>query len=307
MSTSKYLWLFVCPLLIAACGGTDPNFGLGEPIVVYDGQFVQGLLPESSLSTPTTTSPVSDVPAPFERSAGIVYQGNASRDAAAVGIQIGELGSGYYLIPTGPTNAQDPRLLTWSFTMNLQSALPPGRHKLHTVAFDAEGNPGPRSEMTFCVRSLRPDNGNSCFTEISPPALVVSLEWDRPADLDLILVLPDGSRINAQRPSGTTNENDTSGGQLTLDSNANCLFDGRQREDIVFAEFPRAGTYAAYVNLFRACKEESVTYQVSRHTRSRIEGGFRVQSRDIGAGSLTKAQANAGTSIGTFVGEITIQ
>jgi len=72
-----------------------------------------------------------------------------------------------------------------------------------------------------------------------PPAgaLVVSLEWDTEADLDLHVVTPDGveiwaGNINSYQapPPGTPVDPAAwqAGGILDLDSNAGCVIDGRQ-------------------------------------------------------------------------------
>jgi len=290
---------------------------LDEPFKVEGAQFSSGELPGTLAGEsvdeeglPTVTSPSAEVAAITERMAGIRFNGLASRNAASVGVRFTEVGSGYYLFPTGAVEATDDNALTWSFVADLQQDLSPGRHELVTVAFDDEGNAGQQATTSLCVRSLRPDNGNACFPAVAPPAFVLSVEWDTPVDLDLVLVLPDGQVIDATNPAPTSREDPLSkpAGRLVYDGNAGCVIDGRQREDIVFDELPAFGKYQVYVNLVRNCGEEAVTYHVSRHSRTDLPNDeYGVDSHDVGAGTLIADQTSGGTKRGTYVTTLTSQ
>lgn len=311
-------WIEVISVLCLSCEGTDGRSGLEEPLHVHDGQFVSGELPgllpneTGDEDLPTVTSATADVAALTERLAGVQFLGSASRNAVAIGVRIAKAGDGYYLFPTGSVDAQDPNSLGWSFIADLQPSLSAGRHELLTVAFDEQGRAGPQASTSMCVRSLRPDNGNSCFPAVAPPSVVLSVQWDTPVDLDLVLVAPSGVVLSPKNPvlPGDTELSDgesssSSVGYLAYDGNRDCDFDGRQREDVVFDELPPQGTYLVYVNLARHCGEQSVNYVVSRHIRqTRSDDTFEVDSHDLGAGVLIAAQANGGTSLGTFVGEL---
>lgn len=303
--------------LFLACSGTDGRSGVDQPLLVHDAQFVEGELPGSPIdsdservTTPTVTAATSEVAALRERLAGVNFFGLASRDATAVGVRLANLGEGYFLFPTGAVDAQDPDALTWSFVADLTDSLPAGRHELLTVAFDENGKAGPHASTSLCVRSLRPDNGNACFPAIAPPAVVISVQWDTLVDLDLLVVTPEGATISQDHPSNVEpgDPEGSATGNLTLDGNADCHIDGRQREDIVFAERPSSGRYFVYVNLARSCGETSVTYEVSKHIRQRLgDEEYGVASRPIGSGSLIADQANGGEKIGTFVGELIVK
>lgn len=304
----------------SACSGTDGRSGIEEPLIVSQAQFVEGELPgikadaeEVDEDLPTTSPPAAESALIRERMSGIDFSGFASLSATAIGVRFEDEGSGYYLFPTGAVDAQDRTRLTWRFQADLQDALGSGLFELTSVAFDEEGRPGKQSNMTLCVRSLRPDNGNSCYAHVAPPALVVSVEWDTPVDLDLILVAPSGVVLNPKHP--TTADADESGvidpltsgaGILLGDGNQDCVVDGKQREDIVFRDRPDPGTYKVYVNLSRACGEHAVSYETSRHARVTEGEEYSVSSRILGAGSLLKGQANGGKAIGTFVAEFAV-
>ena len=302
--------------LSLACAGTDGRSGVEEPFVVQDGQFVEGDLPgvkredAGDQTGPTVTSASSTIAVLRERLSGVGFFGLSSLDASAVGVQFEGLGSGYYLFPTGAVDSQDPRSLSWSFNADFNASLPAGRHQLLTVAFDKDGKPGIQASASLCIRSLLPDNGNSCFPQIAPPFLVVSAEWDTPVDFDLLVITPSGIVISAKNPIGDQagqDVNDPSLGRIAYDGNVNCQVDGRQREDIVFEALPEPGTYKIYVNLARNCGEASVNYEVSRHVqRSLPDNEYGVSSSNVGAGTLIADQAKGGTSLGTFVAEFKV-
>ncbi len=302
------------------CGGTEGLSGLEEPLLAHGAQFVRGELPGDPPLTPGSgeipksprvTGATASVAYLRERLRGVSFSGQASDDAMAVGLRIEDRGEGYWLVPTLFPDVQSPGELLWRFNVDLQDSLPAGQHRLLTVAFDEDGNPGTQASTTICVNSLVPDNGNACNPARVPPFLVISLEWDTPVDLDLRVVLPDGQVIDAEHP--VSGEPDSSGkidlnargvGKLQTDSNHDCVIDGRQREDIVFRARPRRGRYTVYASLNRACEQAGVTYKSSYHVRTQDGEDYGVDSRDLGAGSLVPEQAGLGP--GTFVGEVTI-
>ena len=207
---------------------------------------------------------------------------------------------------------------TWRFVADLHESLLPGRHRMLVAALDDAGRAGTQVESTICVNRKVPDNGNACDPAKAPPALVISLAWDRPADLDLIVVTPDSQMISSRSPSkglgteqkinrGAPDQNAPGVGYLDFDSNNGCTNAGRQLENVVFQEQPAPGTYLVYVNLHDSCREPSVRDVVSRWSRAGVEGqptSFTVAESDRKSGTLQAVQVNAGTQLGTFVAEI---
>lgn len=313
--------LVVGALFLFGCSGTDSRSGIEEPLLVHGAQFVEGALPGIPVDSsheaeglPTVSSATSEVAALRERLAGVSFFGQASKDATSIGVRFENSGTGFFVLPTGAVDAQDRDVLTWSFLADFQQSLAPGRHNLLTVAFNQEGHAGRQASTSLCVRSLRPDNGNACFPSIAPPALVLSLEWDTPVDLDLIVVAPSGAVLSAKSPttavpddSGQIDPSSSGSGYLVYDGNVDCRIDGRQREDVVFEERPESGAYLVYVNLSRHCSQGDVTYLVSRHAMVTVDDDtFSVDSRDLGAGALSAEQANGGASLGTFVAQFNV-
>lgn len=305
--------------LLPACG-VDGRSGLDEPLVVRSATFYAGELPGEPPVVPGSgvervpPSTSGGIPNRVELRQGlgvVTFTGLSSDDAVAVGVRLDEVGNGYWVLPTLYKDVQVPNSLIWSFTADLSHSLEPGVHRMLTVAFDEDGNPGTQAETLMCINPLVPDNGNACDKTKAPPGLVFSLEWDSPADLDLALVLPDGTVIDWDAP--VSGERDESGkidlsvpgvGKLQGDSNADCSGDGRQREDIVFQAMPPAGKYLVYANLNRACGQEQVVYQALYHVRTRDGDTFGQRTRSLGAGTLLPRQA--GVELGTFVAEVTV-
>jgi len=305
---------FFVSLLWVACGcGVDSTIGSEEPFAILGGQFFDGILPrtdkDDAEDLPVVTSPIASTLALRERLSGVTFSGTASSTAQSVAFQFEGLGSGYWLIPTGARDPQDPNILAYSFTADLQAALPAGQQTLLAVAFDAEGRPGPETKTNLCIRSLRPDNGNACFPQIAPPALVVSIEWSRAVDLDIALVAPDERIVNSKQPS-LPGEDPSSPplARLVLDANADCHLDARQREDIVFDNLPPSGSYQVYVSLARTCGESQVSYEASFTARTSEAGGnYGVRTKPLGGGMLTATQVNPNGSLGTYVAKVAVQ
>jgi len=302
------------------CSGTDGRSGLEEPIVVHDAQFVVGELPgepprvpgsDAPVVPPTTEAGTPNVASLRVRSSDVHFTGLASEGAMAIAVQIEGEGSGYWLFPTLFRDPVAVDALAWNFVVDFQESLPAGNHRLLTVAFDESGNAGTQAERTLCINSLVPDNGNACDPARLPPFVVFSLTFDTPVDLDLALVLPDGQVIDSSHP--VSGEPDEAGnidlylpgvGKLERDANANCVIDGRQREDIVFQAEPPPGDYRVYANLSRACGEPRVTYKARYHVLTQDGAEFDQEAHDVGAGTLLNRQAQR--SLGTFVGSVTV-
>ncbi len=311
---------------LSACSDRALTEALEEPLRVHDAQFVEGELPGKRPRTaeeiqggvepakPTSTSASTDLGYLRQLAGGVRFRGWATDDAVAVAVRFEDAGSGYWLFPTGPADPGANGDLVWDFVADFGESLEPGLHNLLVAAIDEDGKSGTQNETTICINSLVPDNGNACYPEVAPPDLVIGIEWDSDVDLDLIVEAPDGSVIDSNNP--TSAKPDESGnidtrapgiGNLDLDSNKDCQIDGRNREHVVFANRPLAGTYRVYANLSRSCGQDSVRYLVSLHSRVNTDDGFDVESKERAAGELVAVQANGGKAIGTFVTEFKLR
>jgi len=305
---------------LLACGsGTKSETGLGEPLRVRNGTFREGALP----GLPPVPPGAPDVPpvvTSFESASTTVrlgqadkaLLGRASPDAVAVALRFADLGSGYWVLPVDAPDPGNNGELVWQASTDFGGDLPPGLHPLRVVAIDASGRAGAQRELTVCVTPRAPDNLNACDATLRPPAAVLSLAWDTPADVDLVVVAPDGSILDAKRPRsaprGDAGVDPSLVGTIDRDSNRGCVIDGVQRENLVFPARPPPGSYLVYASLFDACGAAPVHFRFSLFEPEAVDDAgktFRVVESVTKSGVLTAVDASGGARIGTFVTEVT--
>lgn len=308
-------------LLITGCGGEDPDLGLDEPLRVAGGTFKPGELPgepplakdappEAPRKEPRVTliESANNVIAPGQASKTLI--GRTDEEAVAIGIRFQDLGTGYWVLPTGSLEPAVPGERVWSLSMEVDEAVPPGLHDLLLVAQDEAGTAGTQSAITVCVVPEIPDNLNACDPTIEPPFAVLSLEWDNAADLDLGVFTPKGKLVDSKHPTTAVPPSEgkppapdpAKDGIIDLDANAACNGGQRRRENLVWQGKPQAGAYAVYVNLFDACGEQAARFTVTLHLReSTGEGTFALVEKLRIPGQLIAAQANGGSSPGLYL------
>src|SRR5690606_10325482 len=122
-------------------------------------------------------------------------------DAESVAVALrGGGGSGYWVLPVGAPDPQFGDEPAFGFSMVFGREIA-GMQRLRVAAIDAKGDSGTQSELEVCVASRVPDNLNACVPTIAPPELVISLSWDRAADVDLVVVTPSGKQVSSKDPS----------------------------------------------------------------------------------------------------------
>jgi hypothetical protein len=104
----------------------------------------------------------------------------------------------------------------------------------------------------------------------------VSLAWDAPSDLDLHLVLPDGTgapgtaEIFWNAPVDSASQ-----GKLDLDSNAACQIDGKNNENITFqGGTPPLGQYIVRVDNWDSCSQTRINYVVTVNVKGQTTQTF---------------------------------
>lgn len=316
------LAVFVLP----SCGDATVTRGLEEPMAIHDAQFVEGPLPglppDQALAAPRATAATTEKTDLRPNLSDVPFSGWATLDAVAMAAQIEGQGKGHWVIPAGPPDpaVQGDPVRVWRFVADFHESLQPGLHRLLVAATDGAGKTGSQLASSLCIHRLVPDNGNVCDATKVPPAFVVSLSWDRPVDLDLLVVAPNNDIISAKSTAtglaadqtinrSVLDKNAPGVGYLDRDSNEGCRLDGRQLENVVFQERPAPGSYLVYANLHDACGEKSVRYTATRHSRiaGPQPGTFSVAETDRTYGVLTADEANGSTRLGTFVTELLVQ
>jgi hypothetical protein len=298
--------------LAAACGcSAQPVLsGAGEPIVVQGATFIAGPLPGSppldggAPAKPAVTTLQSVNNSFVQGQAGSSFSGDVTDDASSVAVRFPDLGTGYWVFVPGAPDATDPGNLTWSMTFDIGPDVPPGLHTLRFAALDPSGNAGNQFAQEVCIDSVIPDNFNACVPARPPPDAVLSLAWDTPVDLDLWLLTPTGTTLSPKHPTTKLTGDagaSPSDGVLNRDSDANCLPDHLNREDVVWKGTPAAGLYLAYADLFSACGQSSVRFTLSLYVAEPSDGGMSLVLKQQQSGELLAVDANGGASPGLYV------
>jgi len=151
----------------------------------------------------------------------------------------------------------------------------------------------PLGPQTVLARGVAADGTlgpvvQAALTIIDAPAvtgaLVISLEWDTEADLDLRVTAPDtrGMPVEiwtkrrlsiAKTPPGEPKPDATeiaAAGELDFDSNAQCALDGRRQENVVWKQMPPAGTYTVRVDAASLCGEAAARWRASAYLNGSV-------------------------------------
>jgi len=321
-----------CALLLLACSSESLTAGQSEPVQVRYGngrnaQFLSGDLPGSVPLTDkevlagvkpqlpsTSLEGLPGVIRPADT--GFGASGTTSNEAVAIGMRFLDLGTGYWVFPVTSQDPTKPGTFSWNATLDFGADIPPGIHPLAAVAIDANGHGG--SQITtdrLCVASEIPDNLSACSAANKPPFTVLSLVWDTPVDLDLRVITPEGKVVDPKHPStaepikGQVDPTAEGTGVFDTDVGRNCVVSGHRRENLVWQDAPLPGTYYVYVSLYQACGQAAVRFDLSvNRPGPKGEGGIvKMENTYSQAGELLALDADAGTKLGLFVTEFTVQ
>jgi hypothetical protein len=293
---------------------------LTEPVRVESGQFIAGPLP--GIAAPSLADggnavdagagidpQVTDVSFPGivvrPGTEGITVTGHATPTTQTVGLRFAALGTGYWVVPVGAPDPSDLGLLSWQLVLDVARDLASGPESLVFAAIDANGVSGTQSALSVCIDTPVPDNLNACAHGRAPPGAVLSLDWDAPVDLDVIVQTPSGATVGGK--SFTTGG--ASAGVLDHHSNENCVIDNIDRDDIVWQSTPPRGAYQVWVDLVGACGQPAVNFNVALWLAEAQPDGTQrlVQQPALAHGVLTASQANGGADLGLFVGNFEIR
>jgi len=246
--------------LVSACGGQVDRTGLDAWLRIPSAQFVVGPLPAPSGGPSVQAASVTRQ----DISAGLNDRSlAASVDLSCTGVALGLEGDrGYWILPSGPPDVQQPGALTLDTALVFSPLLPSGDFVLDVIAIDAAGRAGaPFSIPLHTEDAALPDAG-----------LAFTLSWDTESDLDLHVVDPFGVEVywgNINSWTGPPSEY-LDGGILDFDSNANCIIDGRRRERVVWAISAPSGHYVARVDTPSLCGQPDAHWQMTAQRGSSI-------------------------------------
>jgi hypothetical protein len=221
-------------------------------------------------------------------------------------LRFADVGSGYWVVPVSSPDFNTLSDLLWTARIEFARDLAPGLHDLQVIAVQSDRTFGPLTPdgiKRLTVHPLVPDAD-----------VVLSLEWDTDADLDLHLTGPleqGGGELYPKQPSTAPFDSSSmtfppGTGLLDRDSNGRCMRDGFRREDVVWNSHeqgaavlgpPLAGTYRIRVDMFDACGQAYANFKVTL-----FEEGM---PRFVRAGRLLVTDADGGgAGSGLFVAEV---
>jgi hypothetical protein len=296
-----------------ACSGEPDPIGLGEPIRVHDATLALDDFPDDEGGPAITAVEATGgvwSRGQLERS----LSGRASDDAVSVALALADLGEGYW---TAPVGARDPAFegeRAWFVEFDVGGGVPPGVHRLRTAAIDEAGRAGAPTAIDVCVVDPRiPGDLSPCDPSIPPPDTVFVLEWDADADVDLVVVTPEGKTVDARHPTTALEPPemvralDPSVGRMDGDSLAGCAPDGRNSESLFWPEAPGvAGLYLIYANLYDSCGHSSVRFALTIYGRREEEGRYSLVRRVERTGVLLARSANGGAGTPLYVTSIVL-
>jgi hypothetical protein len=265
--------LVVLPAALAAgCGGAAPQSGLTAWLRVSNGQFEPGeLSTDPGAMEPTVDTITTHNNQVFPGASGRSITGSVNGKSAAVLLGL-EGDSGHWLVPVGVPDSEIMGNFTFSASVSYSPDLPLGPRQLEFRAIDGDGNLGPIQSLMLSVGITQP-KGN----------LIVQINWDTEADLDLHLRIipadPKAVTIDVWNkaplalppaPFGMpyTKADWSTAGLLQADSNANCVIDGARHEEVVFPITGTVpdGTYEVRVDTFSLCGEATARWHAVAYT-----------------------------------------
>jgi hypothetical protein len=262
----------LCALLGCTSSTSSFDLGLDQQVSVQGGQLVKGR-PVDPGCDPATSTDCGPAVTEVRRN-----QTEVNRGDGTVGVQ-GRIGPGatalhvwaegdpnHWVVLPSSFDFTVPNELTYSIQLGFSFAIQPSTLNVHLQAADEKGRLGPASVAEYTI-----------LPDVPPAALLVSLGWDAPADMDLYVELPNGTivgpkNINSTKPSSIPGDPSYMyGGYVDLDSNQQCLIDALNRENFVWLDHvgdpnnvpPPSGRYKVYANLFAPCGASSVNFEAT--------------------------------------------
>jgi hypothetical protein len=259
--------LVLLQLLLSGCDGASAQSGVTSFFRLQDGQFVPGAI-DSSEQSPTPEIHRID------STNNTVYPGitgksiNGAAGPGSMAVLIGMQGdSGYWIVPVRSQDQTSPGDFVFSAKASFSPTVPPGPALLLYRAVGVDGEVGPASTQALEIVAPAVQGG-----------LVISLDWDSEADLDLRVTAPNAlgdeveiwsrNKSSLVRPAPGApppSDADLAGaGVLDFDSNSQCVIDGRCQENVVWTTkpAPSLSLYSVRVDAFSMCGEVLAHWRV---------------------------------------------
>ena len=260
MRTGPTLSRLVVPLLLCSCEGASAQSGVTSYLRLAGAQFVSGEIDSADYSpTPTVERVDSQNNTVYPGITGKSIGGAVGPGATAV--LIGLKGdNGHWILPVQSQDQTSPGDFVFSAKASFSPAVPTGPATILYRAVSALEEIGPPREQALDIKA-----------SAAQGALVISLDWDTEADLDLRVTAPDAqgkeveiwsrnksslARAAPGDPPATADEI-AAAGFLDFDSNSQCQIDGRLQENVIWKTKPAQtlSLYTVRVDAFSMCGE----------------------------------------------------
>lgn len=259
------LALFTPHLL--GCEGASAQSGTAGFLRIAGAQYVPGELDQATHSiTPEVHRIDSQNNTIYPGITGKALGGGVGPGSTAV--LVGLVGdSGHWIVPVQALDQAAPGDFVFSAKASFSPDIPLGKAMLIYRAVNAAGEMGPPWPQALQVTSTALTAG-----------LLVTLDWDTEADLDLRVTAPDSTgkevEIWSRKTSSAvkpapgepplTEDDLASTARLDFDSNSQCLIDGRRQEDIYWTNKPARTNqlYTVRVDAFSMCGESFAHWRV---------------------------------------------
>jgi len=261
-------------LALAACDAASSDPGLGAPLYLAGGQFRPGAFPAATGGPATESVQTLHATVVVDENRETL---SAVLDPAAHAAIVGLAGDqGAWILPAGPPDFDTPGKATLHAGYAVSTT--PGPLTILVAAVAADGRIGePASADVVALDAPAPDG-----------VLVVSLQWQGRADLDLHVVDPDGNEAWSgdpntwKKPIGPSDPNAyLTGGMLDHDGNAGCTRDGAPSEDVVWAQHMTPsgttidpivppGEYTVRVDARSLCGDPSAAWGVTVYSSGEV-------------------------------------
>lgn len=252
---------------LLGCEGASAQSGTTGYLRIQGAQYVPGELDQSEHDA----APVVRVPdsrnntvyrgIPKKTVSGTVGPGSAS---VLIGLQ-GD--TGHWVLPVASMDVAAPGDFTFSGQIALSQSTPLGPATLLLRAVSQKGEIGPVYKQAWKITEIAVSGG-----------LVISLDWDTEADLDLRVTAPNAAGKEVEiwsRKTSTvikpapgepalTEADLATVGRLDMDSNSQCLIDGRRQENVYWPTKPAPANqlYTVRVDAFSLCGEAFAHWRV---------------------------------------------
>ena len=247
--------------VLGACDAASPELGYDAVLQIPGAQFRPGPFPAptggpDAVMVSTTRGRVT-IGELREKLHGALA---ADARAAILGLTGTD---GTWIVTAGPPTFDTPDDATIDATYGVRDDTPPGPIELEMAAVDGDGKIGAPATVTVTA-----DFGDPPAV---PSTLVVGLEWDGAADLDIHVIAPDGGEAWAGHPNthvrpppGETEDPNAylDGGILDHDGNMSCQRDGRPSEHVAWTMPPPPGTYTVRVEARSMCGDAAAPWFV---------------------------------------------